>query len=228
MNLEHPGEGHFLHGMILRTGMKELKSILICRTTTSNKEITREYFVIYFKLQPGLLIGCFILYYMSHRRWLFIKDIAEQWSLILPALAALGIYALVHVERRFLGAFFVLLWIGAFSGVKLPKSDRSKTLLSCIVVFIAMVIMIGAIYSPLSGAYNHIMTKKIISQAPESLQVVHAVNQMGVRRGDKVAVIGWSENISWARLAGVQIIAEIPLEEKNVFLEAEKSIRVKS
>ncbi|MBI5666243.1 MAG: hypothetical protein HZC49_14300 [Nitrospirae bacterium] len=185
----------------------------------------KEYSDVLFKEQYVLLIGCLILYYMSGRKWLCIKDFAEQWLLYMPAFTLMAIYALVHVERRFLGAFNVLLWIGIFSGAKIPRSNISKSFSSYIVVFMAMAMMIGAVYSPLSGAYNLIKTNKIITPSSELLEVVNALDRMGVGRGDKIAVIGWTINIHWARLAGVQIVADIPLEEKNTFLDSDSSVK---
>jgi len=185
----------------------------------------KEYADILFKVQPALLIGCIILYYMSRRRWLCIKDMADQWSLIIPSVAVMVIYAMVHVERRFLGAFIVLLWTGVFYGVKLPKSEASKSLMSCIAVFMAMMLMIGTVYSPLLNAYQLINSTKRPSAPDVSLQVVEALARMGISRGDKIAVVGWTENIIWARLARVQIVADIPSEEKKTFLEGDHSVK---
>ncbi len=189
------------------------------------KNIIKKYFVILFKLQPSLVMGCFILYYMSRRRWLCFKDIAEQWSLLVPAVATMGIYSLVHMEHRFVGAFIVLLWVGTFSGVRLPKSDESKTLLSSIAVFISMAIMIGMIYSTVYKAYYHIKAKGINSAPHEAWQVAEELKQMGISAGDKVAFIGRSGSSYWARLARVQIVADIPQEEKYTFLEADSLVK---
>ncbi|GBE17349.1 hypothetical protein BMS3Abin15_01191 [bacterium BMS3Abin15] len=189
------------------------------------KKILSKYADILFKLQPSLITGCLILYYLSRRRWLCVKDIAGQWSLFIPAIAAMGIYSLVHVENRFIGVFIVLFWAGIFSGVRLPESDKSKTLLSCIPVFIAMLIMIGVVYSPLLKAYNQIKSNRISSAPHVSWQVAETLNRMGLRAGDKVASIGWSGSNYWARLARFRIVADIPKEEKYKFLEADRSIK---
>lgn len=188
-------------------------------------KITREYLDILFKLQPGLIIGCFILYYFSRRRWLCLKDLAEQWSLLILPVAVMGIYSLVHVERRFLGSFIVLLWMGVFSGIRLPRSEESRPLLSCIAGLMALVIMMGAVYSPLRSAYNLIKTKGINSAPNVSWQVAESLSQMGIRQGDKVASIGWSGSHYWARLARVKIVADIPLNEKYTFLKADRSVK---
>lgn len=189
------------------------------------KKITRECFDILFKLQPSLIIGCLILYYLSRRRWLCLKDLAEQWSLLIPPVAVMGIYSLVHVERRFLGSFIVLLWMGVFSGIRLPKPEGSKSLLSFIAGLMAIVIMIGAVYPPLRSAYNLIKTKSINSAPNVSWQFADALSQMGIRAGDKVASVGWPGSYYWARLARVKIVADIPLHEKYIFLKADRSVK---
>lgn len=68
-----------------------------------------KYFDLFFRLQGALLTGVFILYMMRGRsRWWGLKDGASYWSLLIPALAALAMYALVLVERRYVAPFVVL------------------------------------------------------------------------------------------------------------------------
>jgi hypothetical protein len=56
-------------------------------------------------------------------------------------------------------------------------------------------------------------------------QVAEGLNRMGVRSGDKVAFIGNSFKASWARLARVKIVAEIPIRQVANFWAADNSIK---
>ena len=189
------------------------------------KKIAGEYIDLLFKLQPGLIIACCFLYYMSRRRRLCIKDIAGEYSMIVPAIAVMIMYSLVHMEYRFLGAFILILWMGLFSGVRLPVSDRSGVLLSSVSVLLVLVILGGTSDAPMRKAYRY-MKSNVLNNAPNvSWQVAEILNEMGMRAGDKVASVGWAGSNYWARLARVRIVAEVRQEDKRSFLKADRSVK---
>ncbi len=165
----------------------------------------------------GVLFFCsFILYLMGHRRWLAVKDIAEHWSLFIPAVIALCMYSLVAVDYRYVAPFFTLLWLGIFSGIRLPDSVESKRLLRSVTIVIVIAMMI-------TTTRNLIQFKTPLSHT--HWQVADALNKMGVLPGDKVARIGGSHAYFWARLAKVRIVAEIPDKETDNFWKAESPVK---
>ena len=94
-------------------------------------------------LQGGLIVGFLILYLMGRRGWLCVKDITEQWRLLVPSIAALGMYALVHVELRYIGPFLVLLWMGVAFAVRLPDSPESKRLITRVIIAMLAVMTVA-------------------------------------------------------------------------------------
>ena len=122
-------------------------------------------------------------------------------------------FALVHLEDRFVGPFVALLFLGVFSSVKLKQSVDSHRLLSGVTfVFLVMfalhigpVTTLRNLRSMLSG-----ITNKNSSQDP-NCQVVEDLRRLGIGPGSKVASLEYSNqaHVAWARLAKVRIVAEI-------------------
>src|SRR5215831_5511304 len=90
----------------------------------------------YFELllaQWGIATAFLILVFLSGSRGKWPKEFARLWPVWLPAAATLMVYALVHVESRFLGAAVIVIWCCLFAAIRLPASDRSPRLsVSCL------------------------------------------------------------------------------------------------
>lgn len=186
------------------------------------------YFNIFFLSGGSWIAGCLVLYLMGGRRWLCVKDIAEHWNLLVPAVAVLGALPLLHVEPSYIGSFVVLLWIGLFSGVRLPDSQDSKKLAVCVMV--AMVtVMIMATSFPIVLQAGRTALDLIQGRYPwpyEQWQVAEGLHRMGVQSGDRVVFIGRAFGNSWARLARVRIVAEMPAaEEVKSFWAADSLVK---
>ena len=82
----------------------------------------------FFKISPlaqgGLITGFVILFMMTGRPGHRVQDIANQWSILLPAMATLSMYALVRIEARYIAPFVMLFWIGLLSSVRLDLTLR--------------------------------------------------------------------------------------------------------
>ena len=140
-------------------------------------------------------------------------DVVRHWGLAVVALAALGLYALVLVEGRYVGAFLPLLWGDLLASVRLPGIGRSR-LAAAVLVVAALWVM-----SPVAGSV--VRSTKALSlflQSSESErrvlmtwpdEVAASLHRLGVPPGSNVAVIGYGFLSYWARLARVRIVAEM-------------------
>ena len=180
------------------------------------KNVLKGYYHTFYPDYGVLIFSSFILYLMGHRRWLAVKDIAEHWSLFIPAVTALCMYSLVAVDDRYVAPFFTLLWLGIFSGIRLPDSVESKRLLRSVTIIIVIAMMI-------TTTRNLMQFETPLSHT--HWQVADALNKMGVLPGDKVASIGESHAHFWARLAKVRIVAEIPYKETDNFWKADSLVK---
>lgn len=153
----------------------------------------------------GLLAVVLVLYGMNGRRGLGRGGLASWWVLLVPALAALGMYALVYVEGRHAAPYIVMLLAGVLAGVRLPESHWSPRLASVTVgVAIAVTLLDLGTYTvkTLGGG--------AASDRDPPWEVARGLREMGVRAGDRVAYIGPAvHDAFWARLARVRIVAEM-------------------
>lgn len=168
-------------------------------------------------LISGFLALCFISY---NRRFYLMRNILRQWNLLVPSIAAFALFSIISVEKRYIGSFMVLMWLGLYSGVRVPDSRRSRVLTASIVIAVASVIAIsiGQLTLPLAVALGRAVIKGENSHAVAlnegpgmtgQAQVAESLNKMGVSPGDDVASIGKGFSCGWARLAKLRIIAEV-------------------
>ncbi len=137
----------------------------------------------------------------------------RAWSVLLPAIGAFGLYALVHVETRYLGGFVVITWLVFFAGIKLPgerASVRVMTSVMLAIVSACMVVVIAKSIVPATFTVRDLIRGEEASAA-QYWRVADALNRMGVHPGDQVGFIGYgiAAGSYWARLAKVHIIADI-------------------
>lgn len=149
----------------------------------------------------------------------------SQWALIVPALAALGAYALVYVEERYVGVFVILL-LGELL-VKTPKVERRIVSLAGSVMIAFMLVNIIAFN--LTGAVDlnaNLNPEPVAAPAPHwPGATAETLRNLGVRPGDKVGVIGYGFESFWARLAGVQIVAEMLEWQADAFWSGDNTLQ---
>jgi hypothetical protein len=169
------------------------------------------YYEIFYQKYRLLIFGSLILYLMGRRKWMIVKDAIDQWHFFIPAIAALGMYSLVAVDYRYVGPFIALLWLGIFSGVRLPDTEDARRLLRNVTILMVLVMMLVTTRHIIKDSYpaTHVQW-----------QVADSLKHMGILPGDKVASIGHSYGHFWARLAKLRIVAEIPFEHVNNFWNA--------
>lgn len=192
-------------------------------------EGVKSYYELFHKwsVQYGLLVGLVTLYLMGRRAKLLFHDCAQQWRLIIPAIAGLGLYALVNVQGRYTASFLTLLWLGLFSAIRLHDTIESQRLIKVI----TLVLVVSMIFTTLaSSSQEAILTvRQIVSgEDPsdhEQWQVAEGLREKGVVSSDRVAFVGDSFRAFWAHLLGTQIIAEIRRDKVGDFWEADSTLK---
>jgi hypothetical protein len=126
------------------------------------------------------------------------------WPVLLPAVAALVVYSLVHAETRFVTGVGLVLVIGALSRVQVATSTApQKARWAKMAVFLVPAIAIA--WSVRTDLTRLMHPERFV--AWEAAQALHAD---GIPVGAKVGYIGVGLITQWPHLAGVQIIAEMP------------------
>jgi hypothetical protein len=175
---------------------------------------------VYFSVftQLGAVFGGFLALLFIGDSRAILRRVAGQWPLYVPALAALGMYSLVHVELRFLGGFVALLCLALFLGVE--TSPESRPFAAAIVL--AVVIMLGTQIAWEAG-HNFVALAQNVKGS--DWLIAKDLESRGIHRGDKVATIGELPSIYWARLAGVTLTGEISADDAAAFWAAAPDLK---
>jgi len=173
------------------------------------------------RFEGGVVAGILVLYLFGGSRRLVLRHVAGQWFLYLPSLAAFMMYFVVLVASRYLGAYFTVFSVGLISGLCLPDLLEFRRLLMSITVPVVSVTLAIVLTST---ATDLITSHRVV---PEEWQVADYLYRVGIRPADRVAEIGMSYDWGWARLARVQITAEIPRASERDFDAAGDEVKSK-
>ncbi|HWP47261.1 MAG TPA: hypothetical protein VNM22_08885 [Candidatus Limnocylindrales bacterium] len=179
---------------------------------------------VYFRLLLGpvgaLMIGLSILFYKSGQGPESLRDIRVYWPLLIPVLTAQGLFLLVHVERRYIAPFIVITLVVLFAGIRLTHTNKR------LVPTLTLAVLMAFILSTVPKTVGDVLSIPW-GQPHIYWQVAEGLKRIGVQPGDKVASTSYSHsiNVKWARLARVQIIAEVYSQEGDGFWTASPVIR---
>ncbi len=144
-----------------------------------------------------------------------LRGLASDYPILLPALAACGLYGLVVVEPRYLAGFVVLLGVALLRCVRFPATRREEAgrwgWAVAVVLVAAPMFWLGV---QQAGA-------AVQGAADVPGQVARALERCGVQPGDRVAHIGSSFDAAWARAAHVHIAAEVRTADADAFWAAD-------
>ncbi len=162
------------------------------------------------QLEYGVGVVALIILLLGKSGWSI--PLREQFYLWVPPLVACGAYAIVHVESRLVGPFVVPLWAGVFSGLfcAAPAVPRRARL----ALILAMVSATGLrVAKSMTSDWATVFAK----QENRDWQVAEGLRATGLHAGDKVSDISLMGEAHWARLAGLKIVAQIPLGDEMLF-----------
>jgi 4-amino-4-deoxy-L-arabinose transferase-like glycosyltransferase len=155
-----------------------------------------------FRSQSGLLAGVLALVLaggVATRR-----AILRQWPLLALCLAAMGLYMLVHVETRFVGAYVTILWMAILSGVRGADSEPQRRLAA----YLAVAMLITVLLPVADGTVRAVRAGGPYS-ARGQVAVADELESMGLHPGDRVAVVGDGNWSYWARSGKFKIVATV-------------------
>lgn len=174
-----------------------------------------------FSAEKGIAVGLLVLVLFTGRTGTYARVLLSLWPFWLAAIAAFGLYALVHVETRFLGAAVVILWSILFVAAWLTLPDAALKLWVSSLTAVSILI---AVTLAVESAKN----LSTILKRPQNVEweAAHELSRLGLRQGDLVALIGHS-NVAdyYAHLAKVRIAAQVPAEGVSSYWDANPESR---
>ena len=185
-------------------------------------DVVHRSFDIYFSTftrLSGLLAGFLALLLVSNTR-ATLRGILGQWLLYVPALAALAMYSLVHVELRFIGGFVALLCTALFLGIRISP----ETLPFAKAAVLAVVIVLGIQIAWDAG--HNIIGLAYAGESSDS-KIAKALENLGIQKGDTVGIIEPVRGRYWGRLAGVTMAGIIHADDAPEFWGATPEVKSK-
>ena len=179
------------------------------RQIAAIRDALGDYWRILIRMAP-LMLGLFGLVALTGRRWF--REIRARRVSVLSAWAGtpLVLYALIHVEPRYVSGFLAILSLGFLSAVRV--SDRGVVRRAAAAISICAVIL-QVLWVGRSVIYEvaHEVKAIIINDetANRHSNAARALRDLGIRPGDRVAVAGGYFKAGWARLARVRIVAVV-------------------
>lgn len=167
-------------------------------------ETTKTYYVLFVKTQWAFA-GLAVLLLLTGRRSDSLRDALR---IGFPALFALGLYSLIHVEGRYVGGFMALLFIAMLLITDVEKRTLQK---------VTAIVVISLLVSSSVELIKQYGTRRSL---PQQWPMATGLKAAGLRPGDGIASVGTMIVHFWPRLLRVRVVAEVQEESVSEFWDA--------
>jgi hypothetical protein len=172
-------------------------------------------------LDGVLVSGLFLLFCASGRGRAVFSDIGQFWFLIVPSVAALCLYAQVHIEMRYIAPFLVVVILSLWFSIYMPPSLESQRFLGGMGLLLVLMFINSVAFSVIRNNARSVAGSiiKWHGQLNRNEEIVNGLRAMGLRTGDRITSLEYSncavrlascEGVAtWARLGRFKIVAEV-------------------
>jgi hypothetical protein len=170
------------------------------RALQQSSRIYGEIFTKFTEIPAALLALIYVC--ESTRRRLIVR---HGWFLASAGIFMGLMYALVHVEERFLAGFLVILWVGLLRAALLAATTRARVTRP-ILIGLFLVLLAGFVFrtARLTVAAAELTTP----MTPPAL--VASLRSKGLDRNSKIGLLGNGADLYIARVGQYSIVASIP------------------
>ncbi|MFB3916907.1 MAG: hypothetical protein ACE14M_09260 [Terriglobales bacterium] len=169
---------------------------------------------------PGQFVWagiCLFLFLITSRLQILPATVLKASSLLVPSIAAIAMYALVHLETRYVAAYLVLLWTGFLLIVAGDTTLHLRKILLPLSTSVAVVL----VFCVLVNSTVTMMKRRALGlDGQQDLHAAVMLRQIGLRPGDQVASVGDTFSAYYLRLARLTAISEITVEDAPRFWAA--------
>jgi 4-amino-4-deoxy-L-arabinose transferase-like glycosyltransferase len=208
----HYDPSYWNDGLTPRINVKQQLRALV----TSAYSFYSDFFV----PQSGLIAATAIALFLSGNLLMIIGRLSEQWPVWFPGFAAIGMYALVTLEHRYVGPFVVLIWAGVLAAIRLPNSRESKRLLTYVTLAGVLTLSLSVIEQIGTRLYEW-----KDRATPRQWRIANDLSNFGIQPGMRIVTIGSAYHAYWAHLAKLKVIAEVPSGDVESFWAASAETR---
>ena len=164
----------------------------------------------------GIVAGILVLFLVSGPARSAARNVARQWPIWILGITGLAMYVVVHVEERYVGVFFALVWLGLLAGMRVHRHlDRR------IVPAVALGIALSILGPMALDAGDGLLVGLRANYPDPDVEAAMQLKRLGVEAGSPVARISnMLTDLGWARLSRVSIVAEVDFEHADEFWTA--------
>lgn len=165
--------------------------------------------------QAALLFGLALLYGFRRCDDFSAGTGLRRWLLSGLGLMGLLLYAPILVAGRYVGAFVLLFWSDLLAHVRVPDTGFSRRVVHSASLLMILFLLTNIAVFNLQGLARVSGHSEPSSPAGPAVapdwpgEVAEQLHGLGIQPGDRVGVIGYGFDSFWARLARVQIVAEM-------------------
>jgi hypothetical protein len=166
-----------------------------------------------------LLAGLLVLGGFASLRQIWIN--LSKSLLLIWSLAAFGTFAMVIIESRYISPFLVLFLLSAYDAVsrgRLGSTYRAAISVTTICILLSQLHALGKTAAETMRA----------SEPPPDIVVAKELARLGLHPGDEIATLGDGSGAYYARLARLQIVANIGWTGDHVSADASNEVRTPS
>jgi hypothetical protein len=156
--------------------------------------------------RPALVVGIIVLALLSGYSWWL--NLWSVWPLIAMSVTGLAMYLPLIENDRYLGGFVLVLFALLIAAAQVHTQEKRAAIYVVFAVFLALALS-TADYTVRIVTHHWAIPGVGPYSAAQDVVAAEQLWHMGVRPGDKVAVITDGTGAYWARLAKVRIVAEI-------------------
>jgi hypothetical protein len=159
-----------------------------------------------------------LLQSLALSRTRLIRSATKYWIVLLPAVLSLVPYVLIHWETRYLAGGICVLFVTAIASARLHAWPTTRHIYRAAATLVAVLFFLPNGPSSTAGVLGFWQAVQLHWPQSENFywRAAAALNEAGFPEGTKVATIEFGDmsHMIWARLARVQIVAEVdcPLE----------------
>ena len=166
-------------------------------------------------LHGAIIVGLFVLLWVSGRRWLFLTDVAAFWFLLIPALAPIAMLAILHILTRYIAGFVVVALSCLFFSIKMPPTSEARRVFAAVAILLPLMFVGPQEFKSLLDFLQPQNTAR-----NRNAEAIRELQQMGLHPGDTIASLEFSQcavelegtcwgPAYWARLGGLRIVADV-------------------
>lgn len=142
----------------------------------------------------------------------------RHWDVVLPSAAALGMYAVVHVEPRYVAAFLAALLLVLLDAVRLADERFARRAAGALAAATVLA-TVGSVLPAPTDSHARGVPDDLHQRVAESLAA------RGIAPRARLALVGHGNGAYWAHLLDAKIVAEIPQGSEAEFWNADAVTR---